>query len=133
MRKITLVVVALGLLCAAGLSAFGGQTVVVAEAVHGGVTAVGPSFPLHERITCDTTAGGVDIKPSGSWQLVSYECTAKGAVSVGYQEGDGDALTFANGVEYADGDRFGANVQRPEKCISEGSVVIQCRFLVTSP
>jgi hypothetical protein len=42
-------------------------------------------------------------------------------------------LTTANGVEMADGDRFGSNVQRPERCISAGSVVLQCRFLVTSP
>ena len=133
MRNVHLVVVALGLLFAAGLSAFGGPAVVAADAWRANATAVGPAFPLHERITCDTTAGGVEIKPTGSWQLVSYECTAKGAVAVGYKEGDGDALTFANGVEYASGDRFGANVQRPERCISAGSVVIQCRFLVTSP
>jgi hypothetical protein len=133
MIRLVVILSALGLLFAAGLAAFGGPAVVVADAVHGSATAVGPSFPLHGRITCDTTEGGVEIKPAGSWQLVSYECTAKGAVAIGYKEGDDDALTFANGVEFADGDRFGANVQRPEKCISEGSVVLQCRFLVKSP
>jgi hypothetical protein len=133
MTRLIVILSALGLLCSAGLAAFGGPAVVVADAVHGSATAVGPAFPLHGRITCDTTAGGVDIKPAGSWQLVSYECTAKGAVAIGYTSGSGAALTFATGVEYADGDRFGANVQRPEKCISAGSVVIQCRFLVTSP
>ena len=133
MTRLIVILSALGLLCSAGLAAFGGPAVVVADAVHGSATAVGPAFPLHGRITCDTTAGGVDIKPAGSWQLVSYECTAKGAVAIGYTSGAGAALTFATGVEFADGDRFGANVQRPEKCISEGSVVLQCRFLVTSP
>ena len=133
MTRLIVILSALGLLFAGGLAAFGGPAVVVADAVHGSATAVGPSFPLHARITCDTTAGGVEIKPAGSWQLVSYECTAKGAVSVGYTLGDGGALTFANGVEFATGDRFGANVQRAERCISAGSVVIQCRFLVTSP
>lgn len=133
MTRNLVILSALGLLCAGGLLAFGGPAVVVADAVHSGATAVGPSFPRHERITCDTTAGGVDIRPAGSYQLVSYECTARGAVAIGSTLGNSGALTFANGVEYAAGDRFGANVQQPERCISAGSVVIQCRFLVTSP
>jgi hypothetical protein len=133
MRSISLVVVALGLLFAAGLSAFGGPAVVAADAWRANATAVGPSFPRHERITCTTAAGGVEIKPTGSYQMVSYECTARGAVAVGSTTGGGTALSFANGVEYASGDRFGANVAAPERCISGGSVVIECRFLVTSP
>jgi len=40
-------------------------------------------------------------------------------------------LTFANGFVLANGDRIGANVQSPERCISAGSVVLECRFLVT--
>lgn len=132
MKKI-IIVSAIGLLLATGLLAFGGSSVVVADTVHAGAARVGPAFPRHERITCDTTAGGVDIKPSGSYQLVSYECEAKGAVFVGSVTGDGSALTTSNGMEFADGDRFGANVQTPEKCISAGSVALHCRFLVTSP
>jgi hypothetical protein len=132
MKKIV-IVSALGLLLATGLLAFGGSPVVVADTVHANTARVGPAFPRHERITCDTTAGGVDIKPSGSYQLVSYECEAKGAVFVGSVTGDGSALTTSNGMEFADGDRFGSNVQTPEKCISAGSVALHCRFLVTSP
>jgi hypothetical protein len=133
MMRAIVILSALGLLFAGGLAAFGGPAVVVADAVHAGTTTVGPAFPLHERITCDTTAGGVDIKPSGSWQLVSYECEAKGAVFIGYKTGSGSALTTSNGMEFEAGDRFGANVQRPEKCISAGSVALHCRFLVTLP
>lgn len=132
MKKI-IIVSALGLLLATGLLAFGGSPVVVADAMRAYGTTVGPAFPRHERITCDTTAGGVDIKPSGSYQLVSYECEAKGAVFIGSVTGSGAALTTGNGMEFADGDRFGANVQVPEKCISAGSVALHCRFLVTSP
>ena len=132
MKKIV-IVSALGLLLATGLLAFGGSPVVVADTVRASATRVGPAFPRHERITCDTTAGGVEIKPAGSYQLVSYECEAKGAVFVGSVTGAGDALTTGNGMEFADGDRFGANVQTPEKCISAGSVALHCRFLVTSP
>lgn len=132
MKKIV-IVSALGLLLATGLAAFGGSPVVVADAVHASGTRVGPSFPRHERITCDTTAGGVEIKPAGSYQLVSYECEAKGAVFIGSVTGAGNALTTSNGHEFADGDRFGANVQTPERCISAGSVALHCRFLVTSP
>ena len=130
MMRAIVVLSALGLLFAGGLAAFGGPAVVVADAVHGGTTAVGPAIPLHERITCDTTAGGVDIKPAGSYQLVSYECEAKGAVFIGNVTGAGSALTTSNGMEFADGDRFGANVSEPEKCISAGSVDLHCRFLV---
>jgi len=105
----------------------------VVEAARSGLTAVGPSFPRHERVTCDTTAGGVEIKPTGGLQLVSYECKSAGTVFVGSTTGAGSALTTANGVEFASGDRFGGNVQRPERCItSAGSVVLSCRFLVTS-
>ena len=132
MKKI-IIVSALGLLLATGLLAFGGSPVVVADAVRAYGTTVGPAFPRHERITCDTTAGGVEIKPSGSYQLVSYECEAKGAVFIGSTTGAGSALTTSNGHEFADGDRFGANVQVPERCISAGSVALHCRFLVTSP
>jgi hypothetical protein len=133
MTRLIVILSALGLLFAGGLLAFGGPAVVVADAVHGSTTRVGPSFPRHQRITCDTTAGGVEIKPTGSYQLVSYECTARGAVAVGSTSGTGAALTFATGVEYASGDRFGANVALPERCISAGSVVIECRFLVAAP
>lgn len=133
MKKAIIIVVALGLTVATGLAAFGGGPVIVGQAALAGLTDVGPAFPRHERITCDTTAGGIEIKPSGSYQLVSYECEAKGAVFIGSTTGANAALTTANGVEMADGDRFGANVQRPERCISAGSVVLQCRFLVTSP
>lgn len=104
----------------------------VVEAARSGVTAVGPSFPRHERISC-VSGSTTEIKPSGGLQLVSYECEAKGAVFVGSTTGAGAALTTANGVEFADGDRFGANVQRAEQCItSAGTTVLQCRFMVTS-
>lgn len=130
-RKILVSVIALGLFVAGGVAAFSPGAVV--EAVRSGVTSVGPSFPRHERVTCDTTAGGVDIKPTGSFQLVSYECKSAGTVFVGSTTGAGGALTTANGVEFGSGDRFGGNVQRPEKCIvSAGTTVLSCRFLVTS-
>lgn len=130
-RKIAISVVALGLFVAGGVLAFSPGAVV--DAVRSGVTSVGPSFPRHERITCDTTAGGVEIKPTGGFQLVSYECKSAGTVFVGSTTGAGGALTTANGVEYASGDRFGANVQRPERCItSAGLTVLSCRFLVTA-
>lgn len=129
--RFTLAFVAAALLVAGGVAAFSPGAVV--EAVRNGVTSVGPSFPRHERVTCDTTAGGVEIKPSGGFQLVSYECKSAGTVFVGSTTGAGGALTAANGVEFASGDRFGANVQRPERCItSAGSVVLSCRFLVTA-
>lgn len=131
--RATFIVVLLVLPLAGGLHAFGGAPVVVAEAVHSSATRVGHAFPRHERITCDTTAGGVPIKPSGSHQLISYSCIARGSVAVGSTTGNGGALTFANGVVYASGDEFGGNVQTPERCISAGSVVIECRFLVASP
>lgn len=95
-----------------------------------GVTAVGPAYPQHARITCDTTAGGIEIKPPGGTAMVSYECTAKGTVYVG---GGLTTLTTSTGVEFVDGDRFGANTRAAERCITTaGSVVLQCRFLVTS-
>lgn len=130
-RKIILSVIALGLLLAGVSFAFSPGEVV--EAVRTGVTSVGPAFPRHERVTCDTTAGGIEIKPSGAFQLVSYECKSAGTVFVGSTTGAGSALTTANGVEYASGDRFGANVQRPERCIvTAGTTVLSCRFLVTA-
>jgi hypothetical protein len=130
-KKIVVSVLALGLLVAGSVAAFSPGAIV--EAVRSGVTSVGPSFPRHERITCDTTAGGVDIKPAGAFQLVSYECKSAGTVFVGSTTGAGNALTTANGVEFGSGDRFGGNVQRPEKCIvSAGTTVLSCRFLVTS-
>jgi hypothetical protein len=118
-------------LAAGGLAAFTGPTVAVVEATRDAATKVGPSFPRHERISC-VSGSTTEIKPSGGFQLVSYECTAKGAVVVGSTTGAGAALTTANGVEYVDGDRFGANVQRAEACITTaGTTVLQCRFLVT--
>lgn len=130
-RKILVSIVALGLLVAGGVLAWSPGAVV--EAVRSGVTSVGPSFPRHERVTCDTTSGGVEIKPSGSFQLVSYECKSAGTVFVGSTTGAGSALTTANGVEFSSGDRFGANVQRPERCIvTAGTTVLSCRFLVTA-
>jgi hypothetical protein len=63
--KILVSVVALGLLVAGGVAAW--SPIAAVEAVRGGVTSVGPAFPRHERITCDTTAGGVEIKPSGAF------------------------------------------------------------------
>jgi len=125
----TILVVALALAVSGGLLAFSPMPVVAA--IRDGATAVGPAFPRHERITCDTTAAGVEIKPAGSHQLVSYECISRGAVAVGSTTGAGSALTFANGFVLANGDRIGANVQSPERCISAGSVVLECRFLVT--
>lgn len=130
-RKILLLIVACGILVASGVAAF--SPGVVVDAVRAGATAVGPSFPRHERVTCDTTAGGVEIKPSGGLQLVSYECKSAGTVFVGSTTGIGDALTTANGVEFSSGDRFGANVQRPERCIvASGTTVLSCRFMVTA-
>lgn len=130
-RKIVIPVVVVAL-CVASVAAAWSPGAVV-EAVRNGVTSVGPSFPRHERVTCDTTAGGVEIKPSGGLQLVSYECKSAGTVFVGSTTGAGSALTTANGVEFSSGDRFGANVQRPERCItSSGTTVLSCRFLVTA-
>jgi hypothetical protein len=130
-KQIVVSVLALGLLVAGSVAAFSPGAIV--EAVRSGVTSVGPSFPRHERVTCDTTAGGVEIRPSGgNLQLVSYECKAGGTVFVGSTTGAADALTAANGVQFDSGERFGANVQRAERCItSAGSVVLSCRFLVT--
>lgn len=128
MRSIFLVVT-LALVVSGGLLAFSPLPVV--DAIRSGATAVGPAFPRHERITCDTTAGGVAIAPAGSHQLISYECISRGAVAVGSTTGSGSALTFANGFVLASGDRIGANVQSPERCISAGSVVLECRFLVS--
>ena len=131
-RKIVVSVIALGLLVAGGVAAFSPGAIV--EAVRNGVTSVGPAFPRHERVTCDTTAGGVEIRPSNSGlQLISYECKSGGTVFVGSVTGAAGALTSANGVQFDSGERFGANVQRPERCItSAGSVVLSCRFLVTA-
>lgn len=130
-RKIAILVVALGLSLAGVAAAFSPMAAV--DAVRAAATTVGPSFPRHERITCDTTAGGVEIKPAGAFQLVSYECKSAGTVFVGSTTGAGNALTTSNGVEFGSGDRFGGNVQRPEKCIvSAGTTVLSCRFLVTS-
>jgi hypothetical protein len=106
------------------------QIGVLAEVARSGVVAAGPSYPVHARITCDTD--GELIKPSGSHQLVSYECTAKGAVVVGSTNGTGTAVTSSDGVEFASGDRFGSNVAAPEMCITaSGTTVIHCRFLVS--
>ena len=127
MRLLTLMIV-LALVVSGGLLAFSPLPVVVAAAES--VTAVGPAYPLHARITCDTTAGGVEIKPAGSWNLISYECISRGAIAIGNVSGAGAALTFATGFEIANGDRIGANVKTPERCISAGSVVLECRFLV---
>lgn len=119
---------------AGSLFAFSGGPIAVAEAVRDVTTRVGPSFPRAERITCDTTAGGIAIQPTGGFQLVSYECTAKGSVTVGGRTGAGGALTTSTGVDYVSGDRFGGNVQQPERCITTaGSTVLHCRFLVTTP
>ena len=107
--------------------------VSVIEAVHDAAVKVGPAFPRAERITCDTTAGGIAIQPTGGFNLISYECTAKGSVTVGSKTGAGAVLTTSNGVDYVAGDRFGANVQTPERCITTaGTAVLQCRFLVTA-
>ena len=57
------------------------------EAVRDAAVKVGPAFPRAERITCDTTAGGIAIQPTGGFNLISYECTAKGAVTVGSKTG----------------------------------------------
>lgn len=121
------------LLFASSIYAFSGPSVSVVEAVRDAAVKVGPAFPRAERITCDTTAGGIAIQPTGSFNLLSYECTAKGSVVVGSKTGAGSVLTTTNGVEYVSGDRFGANVQTPERCITTaGSTVLQCRFLVTA-
>lgn len=121
------------LMFATTIYAFAGPPISVVEAVRDSAIKVGPAFPRAERITCDTTAGGIAIQPAGGLNLISYECTAKGAVVVGSKTGAGAALTTANGVEYASGDRFGANVQTPERCITTaGSTVLQCRFLVSA-
>lgn len=112
-----------------GLAAFSPVSAIQAE--QAGAAAVGPAFPVAERITCTTTAQ--DIKPSGSHSLVSYQCTAKGNVVVGGPTGVGSTLTASTGTEYADAALFGANVKSPEQCITASSTtVIQCRFLVTA-
>jgi hypothetical protein len=126
--RLPILVVVLALVVSGGLFAFSPLPVVAA--VRDGATAVGPSYPLFGRITCNTTAGGVEIKPTGSHNLVSYECISRGAIAVGNVDGVGGALTFANGFVLANGDRIGANVKTPERCISAGSVVLECRFLV---
>lgn len=103
---------------------------VAIDIARGGVAAVGPSYPVHARITCDTD--GEIIRPTGSHQLISYECTAMGAVVIGSTNGTGTTVTSATGVEFATGARFGANVAAPEICITaSGTAVIQCRFLVS--
>ena len=120
------------LLFAGAVYAFSFPTTVI-EAVRDSAVKVGPAFPRSERITCDTTAGGIAIQPSGGLNMISYECTAKGSVTVGSKTGAGSALTTSNGVDYASGDRFGANVQTPERCITTaGTTVLQCRFLVSA-
>jgi hypothetical protein len=103
-----------------------GVAVTVAQAEHGAVTAVGPGYPDHKRITCDTTVGGVEIKPTGNNNILSYSCKSAGTVYIG----GGSTLSAASGVEYTVGQEFGANVKVPERCLSAGSVVIQCRFLM---
>ena len=130
MTRLIVILSALGLLFAGGLLAFGGPAVVVADAVHGGTTAVGPAIPVHETIDCTSAAGGVQIKPVGSYALVSYECETAGSVFIGNVTGAGSALTAANGRPFTVGESFGANVSEPERCISAGSVALSCRFLV---
>ena len=103
-----------------------GLAVVAADAVHAGVTAVGPGYPEHKRITCDTTAGGIAIAPTSGNTVLSYACKSAGTVYIG----GGSTLSASTGVEYTSGQEFGANVKSPERCISAGSVVISCRFLV---
>ncbi len=103
-----------------------GVAVSVVEAAHAGITAVGPGYPDHKRITCDTTVGGVEIKPTGNNNLLSYSCKSTGTVYIGA----GSTLSAASGEEFTVGQEFGGNVKTPERCISAGSVVIQCRFLM---
>ena len=103
-----------------------GVAVTVAQAEHGAITAVGPGYPDHKRITCDTTAGGVAIAPTGGETLLSYSCKSAGTVYIG----GGSTLSASTGTEYTVGQEFGANVPTPERCISAGSVVISCRFLL---
>lgn len=103
-----------------------GVAVSVVEATHAGVTAVGPGYPDHKRITCDTTVGGVEIKPTDNNNILSYACKSAGTVYVG----GGSTLSASSGTEYTVGQEFGANVRTPERCISAGSVVISCRFLM---
>jgi len=100
--------------------------VSIAEAAHAGVTAVGPGYPAHKRITCDTTAGGIAISPAEGATVLSYSCKSAGTVFIG----GGSTLSALTGVEYTVGQEFGANVRSPERCISAGSVVISCRFLL---
>lgn len=127
------------ILLVAGVLTFAGALyafsapVGVIDAVRDAAVKVGPAFPRAERISCDTTAGGIAIQPTGGFNLISYECTAKGNVTVGSKTGAGAALTTSNGVDYVAGDRFGSNVQVPERCITTaGTTVLQCRFLVTA-
>lgn len=103
-----------------------GVAVTVANAAHAGTAALGPGYPDHKRITCDTTVGGVEIKPTGGGSILSYSCKTAGTVYIG----GGSTLSSATGVEYTVGQEFGANVRTPERCISAGSVVISCRFLL---
>jgi hypothetical protein len=103
-----------------------GLSVSVLEAAHAGVTAVGPGYPDHKRITCDTTVGGVEIKPTANNNILSYACKTAGTVFIGA----GSTLSASTGVEFTAGQEFGANVKSPERCISAGSVVISCRFLM---
>ena len=108
------------------LEARANPAVSIAEGAHAGVTAVGPGYPDHKRITCDTTAGGIVIAPTSGGTVLSYSCKSEGTVYVG----GGSTLSAATGTEYTVGQEFGANVRSPERCISAGSVVIQCRFLL---
>lgn len=132
MNKKSIAAIFLSVALLAGVAfAFSPRDVV--EAVRSGVTSVGPAFPRHEQVTCSTQTGGVEIKPAGDFNLISYECKSAGSVFVGSTTGSGAALTAANGVSFVNGDRFGANVSRPERCItSAGTVVLSCRFLVSS-
>lgn len=61
------------LLVSGGLFAFGGPSVVAADAIRSGTTAVGPSFLKSYTITCGTTA--TSMAPSGfGSSLIAVQC-----------------------------------------------------------
>lgn len=73
MRSSVIAFVVGALLVSGGLLAFGGPSVVVADAVHSSTTAVGPSFLKSYTVSCGTSA--TSMAPSGfSNSLIAVQC-----------------------------------------------------------
>lgn len=73
MRSSVIAFVVGALLVSGGLLAFGGPSVVVADAVHSSTTAVGPSFLKSYTVSCGTSA--TSMAPSGfANSLIAVQC-----------------------------------------------------------